>query len=237
MTASVSIVIATCGSDDWSDLAWSRAYPSADAQEGRGEIVVEHYPDLTVSAARNAAAAHASGDVLVFLDADDELAPGYLTALRPLLEPQGVLIVEEGSLLDDAATLAAAATTSTRIVVNPAHVTFTSPPCLGVPAVSYVYPDGRATPPGIPQKGRWPELNECVIGTAVSRTLFREVGGFREYPALEDYDLWLRCFDAGARLVYVPDAVYCAHVHAGSRNADQTPYAEIWADHLARVSA
>jgi glycosyltransferase involved in cell wall biosynthesis len=209
----VSIVIATCGSDAWSDLAWSRAYPSADSQEGRGEVVIQHHPDLTVSEARNAAARSACGDVLVFLDADDELAPCYLYALRPLLAPRMIFRPPGGGEPQE---------------VGPG-------PCLGVPAVSYVYPDGGESPPAIPQKGRWPELNECVIGTAVSRDLFLDVGGFRDLPSLEDYDLFLRCFDAGAGLAYVPDAVYRAHVRPGGRNADQSPYASIWADHLSRI--
>ena len=37
---------------------------------------------MEIGPARNAAALHASGDFLVFLDADDELAPGYLAAMR-----------------------------------------------------------------------------------------------------------------------------------------------------------
>lgn len=93
------------------------------------------------------------------------------------------------------------------------------------PAVSY------GGPAGIPNRGGWPSVNECVIGTLVPRALFLEVGGFRELPSLEDYDLWLRCVKAGARIVHVPDAVYCAHVTPGSRNSDQSVYARLREEH------
>jgi hypothetical protein len=49
--------------------------------------------------------------------------------------------------------------------------------------------------------------------------------------SLEDYDLWLRCVKAGARIVHVPDAVYCAHKRPGSRNEDQSVYAQLRAEH------
>lgn len=89
------------------------------------------------------------------------------------------------------------------------------------PFVSY---DGRE--PVIPNRGRWPVLNECVIGTLVRRDLFTEVGGFHEWDSLEDYDLWLRCVAAGARIVHVAGAVYQAQ-SGHRRNANQSPYGAI----------
>lgn len=206
-----SIVIATCGSPEWAELAWSRAYPSADAQRSPRvavEVVIEHHPDLSVSAARNAAAANASGDWLCFLDADDELEPWYLEAMS-LKFMAGAITADWSPLL--------------------------------VPAVRYVqagtdgYRDDRAT---IPNRGLWPAINECVIGTLIRRDRFDALGGFREWPSIEDYDLFLRAYDAGANLVYVADAVYRAHVSAdGGRNRDQSCYDEIWAEHEARTRA
>lgn len=77
----VSIVIATYGEDHWRELALSRAYPSAENQ-GAHEIIVGHDTDLTIGPVRNVLARKATGDWLCVLDADDELAPGYLDAMQ-----------------------------------------------------------------------------------------------------------------------------------------------------------
>ena len=81
----VTICIATYGEESWRDLAWSRAYPSAAAQPPC-EILVGHQPDGTIAMSRNGLADRATGDWLCFLDADDELAPGYLDAMTRAFE-------------------------------------------------------------------------------------------------------------------------------------------------------
>lgn len=65
--------------------------------------------------------------------------------------------------------------------------------------------------------------NFMVIGTMVSRKLFLEVGGFRELPIMEDWDLWIRCCQAGARSHPVPEAVYRVHVRPDGRNNAMSP--------------
>lgn len=199
----ISVLIATHGDDAWRDLAWSRAYPTAADQAD--EVLVVHEPDKTLAQTRNILAGAAFGDYLCFLDADDELEPGYIDRMReafPRFETW---------------------------IINPPDA-----PLLA-PAVRYVDQNGSASKAVIPSKGRWPDLNECVIGTLVWRKLFAAVGGFRELPSLEDYDLWLRCVKAGATIRHVPAAVYRATVRAGSRNSDQSVYhrlrrehAEVW---------
>lgn len=93
-------------------------------------------------------------------------------------------------------------------------------PALLVPAVRYVRPNGTSEEPRIPNHDRpFDEMNHAVIGTLVPRWLFEQVGGFRELPIYEDWDLWLRCVRAGAELRYVPDAVYRAAVRGDGRNA------------------
>ena len=84
--SSISVLIATYGSDDWHDLAWSRAYPSAIAQEE--DTACFHDPDGTIASVRNEMARTASGEWLCFLDADDEFAPGYLDAMRAAHEQE-----------------------------------------------------------------------------------------------------------------------------------------------------
>lgn len=62
------------------------------------------------------------------------------------------------------------------------------------------------------------EGNWLVIGTVAPTRILREVGGFRDFPWSEDWDLWVRCWKAGATIERVPRAVYRAHVRKDSRN-------------------
>lgn len=89
-----------------------------------------------------------------------------------------------------------------------------------VPAVQYVNESGvPVSHAEIPAWGRPIEDVNCAcIGTLIRRDLFLDVGGFRELPIYEDWDLWLRCLRAGAELAPVPNAIYRAHVRTASRN-------------------
>lgn len=75
--------VASFGSREWAHLGWRHAYASVAAQAG--EVLVEHQSDGTLASARNTAAERASGTHLIFLDADDQLAPGYVDAMRRAL--------------------------------------------------------------------------------------------------------------------------------------------------------
>jgi glycosyltransferase involved in cell wall biosynthesis len=77
----ISVCIASYGEERWRRLACERALPSAHAA-GAQDIVLRHEPEGDVASSRNAAAAEAKGDLLVFLDADDELDPGFLRAMQ-----------------------------------------------------------------------------------------------------------------------------------------------------------
>lgn len=209
----VSVLICTYGDDDWVDAAWSRAFPSAQIQQQAvREINVLHLPEGPLAEARNRAAADASGDWLCFLDADDELDPGYFDAMTRTARSWN--LARAGDLRDN--------------------------PLLFVPAVQYVrlgLDDGAAEVPN--GRGLRPllDINCAVIGTLVPRRLFLEVGGFRDLPALEDWDLWLRCEEAGARVVTVPEAIYRAWVTPGSRNSDQSLYYRLRREALDRRAA
>lgn len=98
---------------------------------------------------------------------------------------------------------------------------------LRAPAVRYLQ-DGRAArEPYVPRVAGHhhdctadclPEGNWLVVGTAVRADLVRQVGGWRDWAVYEDWDLWLRCWQAGATVEAIPQAVYRAHVRADSRN-------------------
>jgi glycosyltransferase involved in cell wall biosynthesis len=96
------------------------------------------------------------------------------------------------------------------------------------PAVQYVSPNGISQAPYVPwvetpngPKQDGPSLvygNWLVIGTLARTNLVKAVGGFREWPMYEDWDLWLRCWQHGCSVSTVPTAVYIANVRHGSRN-------------------
>jgi hypothetical protein len=97
---------------------------------------------------------------------------------------------------------------------------------LRAPAVSYVR-GGRPDPARMPRvaghrhdctAGCLEWGNWLVIGTAARTEMLREVGGWRDFPWSEDWDLWVRCWQAGATIEPVPRAVYRAHVRHDSRN-------------------
>ena len=183
----ISVIIATYGDRWWEQLALERAFPSAHDQ-GAHEIIVGHDDRLAIGPVRNILAEKASGDWLCFLDADDELAPGYLGAMERALEQ------EEG-----------ASPRTTALLLTP--------------AVSYVRKNRAALPKfndrGIPLS----QDNWLVLGTLISRDLFMRIGGFSDYPhGFEDFSLWNKAWQMGAKIVKVPDAVYRAYVNPHSKH-------------------
>jgi glycosyltransferase involved in cell wall biosynthesis len=74
----VTVVVGTFGGVDWVRLASSRAIPSAE----RLGVPVMHRHAGTLAQARNTGAALAKTEWLCFLDADDELDPGYFESME-----------------------------------------------------------------------------------------------------------------------------------------------------------
>jgi hypothetical protein len=173
---SVTVVIGTYGDfARWRAIA-ARALTSLERQARPPDDVLHVHADA-LALARNAGAEAARTEWLCFLDADDELAPGYV----------GAMLAAEGDLR--------------------------------YPRVVWVE-EGRPEPPPC-ELGPFDlrERNYLVIGTFVRREQFLRLGGFDpRLPIYEDWDLWLRCRRDGARIVLCRDAVYRAHVRAGSRN-------------------
>lgn len=87
-----------------------------------------------------------------------------------------------------------------------------------VPARRWVPP--VFDPPYIPKVGTHKHdcTGEClrlgnwiVVGAVANTSLCKEVGGWRDLPALEDWDLWLRMWRAGATIARQPSAIYRAY--------------------------
>ncbi|GAG49769.1 unnamed protein product, partial [marine sediment metagenome] len=88
------------------------------------------------------------------------------------------------------------------------------------PATLGVYEDGSTDDEVvmIPAPSNVLDKNDIVIGAPINAGLFASVGGFDDLPVLEDWDLWLRCREAGARVVECPGAIYRVGVNPGGRN-------------------
>lgn len=189
MNGDVTICVATFGPDPmWQELANTRALPSARAL-GAPTVHV-HRSQGTLAQARNAALAHVDTEWVAFLDADDELDPGYLDAMAAV----------DGDVR--------------------------------APAVCYVTPRAPRGRPKMPRVSGHkhactgdclPAGNWVVIGALARASLVRQVGGFREWPVYEDWDLWLRMWLAGARVAPVDRAIYRAHYRPDSRNRGGDP--------------
>ena len=102
MSYPVAICVCSYGSAEWATLAERRALPSARLQQA-AQLISLHDNEGTACWTRNAAAKAANADWLCFLDADDELGPGYLQALEPwygqevLLAPYVIYVRADGT--------------------------------------------------------------------------------------------------------------------------------------------
>lgn len=89
------------------------------------------------------------------------------------------------------------------------------------PATLGIRPDGVADKKPIMLREKpLIEGNYIVIGACINARLFQQVGGFRDQPIYEDWDLWLRMYNAGATIGKCPKAVYRVHVNDKGRNSD-----------------
>lgn len=80
MGSSVAVIVATFGDPEWETRA-RRAIASAELEQP-AELIAHHSVGASLADARNSAAALSSAEWLCFLDADDELEPGYLAELE-----------------------------------------------------------------------------------------------------------------------------------------------------------
>lgn len=89
------------------------------------------------------------------------------------------------------------------------------------PSVRYVTegdPDPEGSPVKILIKAPLDRGNFMVISSLIERSMFVKAGGFRELPAYEDWDLWIRAWMLGCEPTLVREAVLRVHKRFGSRN-------------------
>lgn len=177
----IELIIVDDGSTDRSvDIARSLV----EAQPGRIELFEQRncgpYP------ARNLGLAHARGEFIAFLDADDWWAPDCLEKLHAALAPEPAILAYCGWQ--------------------------NSGP--GAPGTApYIPPDYSADNPtaAFLRSCPWP-----IHAALVRRSAIDAVNGFsqRRFSAM-DYDLWLRLFAHDQRLIRVPEvlAFYRWHDH------------------------
>lgn len=175
----LTIIVGSFGDDSYREMATSRAVPSA---EGQATTVHYHHEGegtygQRLADCRNIPARAAMTEWLAFLDADDELMPGFVDAMAAAAESDADLLT---------------------------------------PAVSYVRPrQGAAAPMFWPEKDIR-DSNYLIVTTLMRREMFLAVGGFRDVPMYEDWDLFQRLLKAGAGVERVPDAVCRVHIRPDS---------------------
>ncbi len=102
------------------------------------------------------------------------------------------------------------------------------------PSTLGVYPDGHTDDepcliePNPEDRGGLLYRNHLVVGSMVRADLFFKVGMFADLPVLEDWDLWIRCAQAGAEITQVPKAIYRVGVNEGSRNSEANLHGRIY---------
>lgn len=149
-------------------------------------LVVDAPPGLSASAARNAGARRATGDVVVFVDADVEVRPDALARIRAAFAACPELTAVFGSY-DDAPPAAAGTVSAFRNLLH-----------------HHVHQGA-----GGPAETFWSGLG------AVRRDAFDAVGGFDAerfaHPSVEDIDLGMRLAAAG-ELIQLDPAIQGTHL-------------------------
>lgn len=94
-------------------------------------------------------------------------------------------------------------------IIQPATVAIRDGVQVGVPGL--IPPRGKTIMDG----------NHCVIGSAVPARLFFEVGGFDEWPAWEDWALWIKCWKNGAKFTSCPEAIYKVGIDTSKKSRNE----------------
>jgi glycosyltransferase involved in cell wall biosynthesis len=136
-----------------------------------------------IASALNLAARHAQADVLARMDADDISLPGRLERQLRLLGTDPLL----GAV--------------------GAQVEPFADGAVGNGLLRYVRWQNALVTPEDHERDLFVESPLCHPSVAMRREAFEAVGGYREGPFPEDYDLWLRLHCGGWRLAKVPEVL------------------------------
>jgi glycosyltransferase involved in cell wall biosynthesis len=86
----ITVIIATFGSEAWRQKGLE-AFEKA-LHWGADDVIQAHAPDLTLAESRNWAAEGVETEWICFVDADDDLAPGYIEAMKNADGPNNALL-------------------------------------------------------------------------------------------------------------------------------------------------
>lgn len=151
-------------------------------------VVHHHGGNFKLHEMRNKALEETPEEFVIFLDADDRLDNNYIKEME-----QGKADIRVPAVRYIRNKVATVAHVPSVVACQDVHTGPCSAPCL----------TGG---------------NYIVVGAVARTEALRWVGGFRDWPMYEDWDLWLRCYQNGATFETLDRAVYIAHHHANSRN-------------------
>lgn len=177
---------------DWEIIVADDASPddTAERAERAGAMVVRGERNQGPAGARNLALRHASGELVAFLDADDEWLPGYLASQVAALDAAGPGV---GLVACDA-------------IVRTAE---------GDAPYTYLQ---QFTDPVEPLTLERVLRGCCIyVSALVPRSVGEELGWFDpELFGTEDHDLWVRILERGHRAVLNPEVLAVYHHREGS---------------------
>lgn len=189
--------------DDWEMIVADDASAdrTADVATGAGDRrvrVVRSERNRGPAGARNLALEHATGELVVFLDADDRLLPHYMETMVGLYDVERERSPDVG------------------IVACDATIVGSDGPSRATHQALHGFPHGASVTDML--RG-----NAVFVCALCPRAVVEEVGGFsEECRGSEDHDLWLRILQGGRRIVATREILAVYNDAGGGLSRDLT---------------